>query len=121
MRWISPVASNWERVADEQVAHLRHEAPLQDPHAAAMADELTVTAGAPFADRLAAVPALPRRAGLARVEHPEAGPLRLSYETLALPDDGHRVVVHLPADDATAAALDRLNGRRPGVLRAVRD
>ncbi|WP_435835442.1 hypothetical protein [Streptomyces avermitilis] len=67
------------------------------------------------------VPALPRRAGLACVEHPEAGPLHLSYETLALPDDGHRMVVHLPADDATAAALDRLNGRRPGVLRAVRD
>ena len=53
------------------------------------------------------------------VAHPEAGPLRLAYETLALPDEGHRMVVHLPADDATAAALGRLNGCRPGALRAV--
>jgi hypothetical protein len=29
------------------------------------------------------------------------------------------MVVHLPADDATAAALDHLDGRRPGALRAV--
>lgn len=111
--------SNWDQVADVQVAHLRHEASLQDPHVAAVADELTVTAGAPFADRLAAVPAMPRRAGTDLVAHPEAGPLRLSYETLALPDDGHRMVVHLPADEATAAALDRLNGRQPGALRSV--
>lgn len=111
--------SDWDRLADEQVAYLRHEAPLHDPHVTTMADELTVTAGALFADRLAAVPALPRRAGTDLVIHPEAGPLRLAYETLALPDDGHRMVVHLPADDATATALDRLSGRRPGALRAV--
>ncbi|MFF2505544.1 helix-turn-helix domain-containing protein [Streptomyces sp. NPDC058067] len=110
----------WERVADEQIAHLRHEAPLQDPHVTALADELTVTAGACFADRLAAVPTPPRRTGVDLVAHPEAGTLRLAYETLFLPDaDGRRLVVHLPADDATAAALDRLNGRRPGALRAV--
>lgn len=111
--------TEWDRVADEQVAHLRHDVSLHDPHVAAMADELTVTAGALFADRLAAVPAMPRRAGTDLVAHPEAGPLRLSYETLALPDDGHRMVVHLPADEATASALDRLNGRQPGALRAV--
>jgi hypothetical protein len=29
------------------------------------------------------------------------------------------VMVHLPADEATATALDRLNGRKPGALRAV--
>ena len=111
--------TDWGRVADEQVAHLRHEASLHDPHVAAVADELTVTAGAVFADRLAGVPVMPRRAGTELVVHPEAGPLRLAYETLALPDDGHRLVVHLPADDATASALDRLNGRQPGALRAV--
>ncbi|MFJ2825991.1 helix-turn-helix transcriptional regulator [Streptomyces sp. NPDC087263] len=111
--------ADWDRVADEQVAHLRNEASLQDPYVAAMADELTVTAGASFADRLAAVPAMPRRAGTDLVTHPEAGPLLLAYETLALPDDGLRMVVHLPADDATATALDRLNGRQPGALRVV--
>ena len=50
---------------------------------------------------------------------PEAGRLRLSYETLALPDDGQRLMVHLPADEATATALDHLNGLKPGALRAV--
>ncbi|MFC9223868.1 hypothetical protein ACFT8W_24590 [Streptomyces hygroscopicus] len=34
-------------------------------------------------------------------------------------DDDHRLVVHIPADDASAAALDRLTGRRSGALRAV--
>ncbi|MFE1026230.1 hypothetical protein ACFW5I_16975 [Streptomyces sp. NPDC058818] len=87
---------------------------------AELADELTVTAGAAFADRFADLAVVPRRVGTQHVEHPEAGPLRLSYETLALPEEGQRIVVHLPADDATAAALDRLDGRRPGALRAVR-
>ncbi|WP_438829324.1 hypothetical protein [Streptomyces luomodiensis] len=34
-------------------------------------------------------------------------------------DDDQRLVVHIPADDASAAALDRLTGRRSGALRAV--
>ncbi|MFJ9247658.1 helix-turn-helix domain-containing protein [Streptomyces sp. NPDC101776] len=113
------VFPGWDRLADEQVAHLRNEAPPHDPHVAALAQELTRTAGAPFSDRFAAIPAMPSRFGTQLVEHPEAGRLRLSYETLALPDEGQRLVVHLPADQATATALDRLNGRRPGALRAV--
>ncbi|MEV5428726.1 helix-turn-helix domain-containing protein [Streptomyces sp. NPDC052701] len=110
---------DWDRVADDLVAQLRHEVPLRDPYVAELADELTVTAGAEFTDRFADLAVAPRRVGSQRIEHPEAGPLRLLHETLALPEDGQRVVVHLPADDATATALDRLNGRRPGALRAV--
>ncbi|MFE6283897.1 helix-turn-helix domain-containing protein [Streptomyces sp. NPDC057877] len=113
------VYPGWERLADEQIAQLRQEAPLQDPHVTALADELTVTAGAVFAERLAAVPTMPAQAGTDLVEHPEAGRLRLAFETLALPDEGLRLLVHLPADEATATALDRLNGRTPGALRAV--
>jgi transcriptional regulator with XRE-family HTH domain len=110
---------DWEREADNLVAQLRHDVPLRDPYAAELAEELTVTAGAEFADRFADLATAPRRVGSQRVEHPEVGPLRLLHETLALPDDGQRVVIHLPADEATAAALDRLTGRRPGALRAV--
>ena len=44
--------------------------------------------------------------------------LRLAYETLDLADD-QRMIVYLPADHATSAALDRLTGRQPGALRAV--
>jgi transcriptional regulator with XRE-family HTH domain len=109
----------WDRVADQLVAELRHEAPLRDPYVAELAEELTVTAGAEFADRFADLSVTPRRSGSRRVDHPEAGPLDLLHETLALPDDGQRVLVHLPADEATAAALDRLTGLRPGGLRAV--
>jgi len=112
------VYPGWDRQADEQVAQLRDETSLNDPHVAALAEELAA-AGAPFRNRLAAVPVTPVRFGTDLVDHPEAGRLRLSYETLALRDEGQRVVVHIPADEATATALDRLNGRRPGALRAV--
>ena len=111
------VYPGWDRQADEQVAQLRDETSLNDPHVAALAEELA--AGAPFRNRLAAVPVTPVRFGTDLVDHPEAGRLRLSYETLALRHEGQRVVVHIPADEATATALDRLNGRRPGALRAV--
>ena len=110
----------WDRVADDLVARLRHNAPLRDPYVAELADELTVTAGAEFTDRFADLALTPRRVGTQHVRHPEAGPLNLLHETLALPEDGQWIVVHLPADDATAAALDLLDGRRPGALRAVR-
>jgi hypothetical protein len=44
----------------------------------------------------------------------------LAHESLELTDTGgQRFVVFLPADDATSAALDSLNGRQPGALRAV--
>ncbi|MBD0844551.1 MULTISPECIES: helix-turn-helix domain-containing protein [unclassified Streptomyces] len=110
---------DWERVADDLVARLRHDVPLRDPYVAELAEELTVTAGAEFTGRYVDLAVTPRQVGSQQVEHPQAGPLRLLHETLALPDDGQRVIVHLPADEATAAALDSLSGRRPGALRAV--
>ncbi|WP_158891770.1 helix-turn-helix domain-containing protein [Amycolatopsis anabasis] len=110
----------WDRVADEQVAHLKAESVLPDAHITQLADELTVIAGAAFADRWRAPNLLPRRTGVERWAHPAAGALRLSYETLELPEaDAQRMLIYLPADDATSAALDRLAGRHPGALRAV--
>ncbi|RST11663.1 helix-turn-helix domain-containing protein [Streptomyces sp. WAC05374] len=111
---------DWDRVADEQVAALKQGPFRVDPHVAALADELTVTAGAEFTGRVERLPGLPAATGITRFAHPEAGALRLAYETLELPaDDDQRLIVHLPADDATASALDGLTGRRPGALRAV--
>ncbi|WP_413105380.1 helix-turn-helix domain-containing protein [Streptomyces sp. Inha503] len=111
---------DWDRVADDQVAALKQGPFRADPHVAAVADELTVTAGPDFAERVTTVPGLPRANGVLRLVHPEEGELRLAYETLELPaDDDQRLVVHIPADDASAAALDRLTGRRSGALRAV--
>ncbi|QES40975.1 transcriptional regulator [Streptomyces venezuelae] len=110
----------WDRLADDLVGHLRTDSMLDDSHVRGFIDELTVDAGAPFADRITGAPVLPRRSGVQRMIHPDAGPLRLEYETLTLPDaDPQRLIVYVPADAATAAALDRLNGRRPGGLHVV--
>ncbi|MFI1357779.1 helix-turn-helix domain-containing protein [Streptomyces sp. NPDC020898] len=111
---------DWNRVADEQVAWLKAGPGCSDVHVAALVDELTVSSGAEFAGRLEALPGLPKASDVTRMAHPEVGELRLAYETLELPaDDDQRIVVHLPADSATTAALDRLAGRHPGSLRAV--
>ncbi|MFK4222750.1 helix-turn-helix domain-containing protein [Streptomyces sp. NPDC019890] len=111
---------DWDRIADEQVAAVKQGPFRADPHIAVLADELTVIAGSAFAGRVERIPGLPEPRGIERLVHPEAGELRLAYETLELPvDDGQRLMVRLPADDATSAALDRLVGRRPGRLRAL--
>jgi transcriptional regulator with XRE-family HTH domain len=111
---------DWDRVADEHVARLKAEFRRNDPHIAELANELAVLAGAPFTDRLNAPPVPPKRAGVERLAHPEAGQLRLAYEILELPDpDEQRLIVHLPADDPTSAALDQLAARQPGTLRVV--
>lgn len=114
------VYPDWERIADAQVAALQLEYSRDDPHTAEFLDELTITAGTPFSERLASVTTLPSRIGTERLIHPEAGELRLATETLQLSyADDQRLLVHLPADEATARALDRLGGLRPGALRAV--
>ncbi|WP_063048706.1 helix-turn-helix transcriptional regulator [Nocardia arthritidis] len=111
---------DWEHIADATVATLKQGPFRADPHIAALADELTVTVGPAFADRVETVPSLAAATGITRLAHPGAGSLRLAYESLELSaDDDQRVIVYLPADDATAAALDALNGRRPGGLHAV--
>jgi transcriptional regulator with XRE-family HTH domain len=109
---------DWDAVADQQVAALKQGPYHVHPAAAPLLAELTVTAGAAFAGRLETVPGLPRASGVLRLAHPAAGELRLAYETLDLPaDDDQRLLAYLPADDATAAALDRLAA--PGGLRVV--
>lgn len=107
---------DWEHVADEQVAAIKRGPFRVDPHVAAFADELTVSAGDEFTRRAATVPGLPKPAGVLRVLHPRAGSLRLSQETFDLPDDDQRLVVYLPADQATAGALARLASRRLGLV-----
>lgn len=111
---------DWDSVADDHVAALKVESYRADPYVANLVEQLSAAVGAPFTARLASSTVLPRRTGVERLVHPEVGELRLAYESLTLPDaDDQRLVVHLPADDATGAALDRLTGPRPGRLRAV--
>jgi transcriptional regulator with XRE-family HTH domain len=111
---------DWAAVADERTAALRTAAALGDPHAALLAEELTVIAGARFRDRFDGSAALPARTGVERWAHPEVGELRLAYESLELPDpDELRLVVYLASDEATAAALDRLTDHHPAAPSTV--
>lgn len=111
---------DWGRIADQQVALLKIESARADLLVAGLTDELAITAGAPFTDRMRAPHGLPRRTGVERWGHPEVGELRLAFETLELPDvEEQRLLVYLPADDAASAALDQLTGRRSGALRVV--
>lgn len=110
----------WDQVADDMVAHLKFSAGRSDPYAAALIEELRRTVGEPFTTRMDGPLAYPRGTGVQRLVHPEVGELRLALESLALSEtDDQRLVVYLAADEASAAALDRLAGRRPGALRAV--
>lgn len=111
----------WDRVADERVADLRFRTPGDDPHIAELTTELATTAGSAFRDRMRTPPRRPRHTGVETLVHPEVGELRLTYETLELPDaaDDQRLIVYLPADDASSAALDRLTHGHTGTLRAV--
>jgi transcriptional regulator with XRE-family HTH domain len=109
--------SDWDRMADDRVADLKQGPFRADPALAALADELTVTAGDAFDRRTHSVPGLPRAHGTHRWLHPAAGELRMAYETLTLPaDDGQHLTVHLPADPATE---DAWATRRPKTLRLV--
>jgi len=105
---------NWDHIADELVAHLKFDSHRADPHTRELVAELTILAGAPFTRRWQASPiALPNRTGMNPLHHPEIGDLLLAFESLELPDaDEGQLVVYLPADDATAAALDQLARRQ---------
>ncbi|WP_236570112.1 MmyB family transcriptional regulator [Streptomyces mexicanus] len=114
------VYPDWDTVADQQAAALKQGPGRTDVHVGELMDELTVSCGEPFAGRLRTLPGLPRANGVVRMVHPHVGEVRLAYEARELPaDDDQHLVVHLPADDASAAALDRLTGRRSGAVRAV--
>lgn len=113
------VFRDWDEVADELVANLTFDAQPEDAHLAALAGELGVLGGDAFTSRYSAPPRAPRRHGIERLVHHEVGELRLSFEVLALPDDDQRMVIYLPADDASSLALDEIAGRKPGGLRVV--
>lgn len=104
---------DWDRVADERAYDLwlGPSAVRSERFRAELADE----AGEPFTRRVDrhAMPA----PGPLRWRHPDAE-LRLEREVLELgPEDAQQLVVHLPADDATADALSRIG--RASHLRLV--
>ncbi|MFE3106495.1 helix-turn-helix domain-containing protein [Kitasatospora indigofera] len=107
--------ADWDDVADEQAFDLWLGPSVENTEW--LTAELAPTAGPEFARRLNRhlVPAR----GVLRIDHPSGHTLRLLRETLELTADAQQLVVLLPADDATAQALDQLRRRTPGRLRAI--
>ncbi|MFF6908890.1 helix-turn-helix domain-containing protein [Streptomyces sp. NPDC012389] len=107
--------ADWEEVADERAFEL-----WCGPSVAGFewfTAELAPAAGPDFTHRLNRH-VVPRRGPL-RLHHPSGCALELARETLELPEDAQQLVVFLPADEATAQAVEGLAGRSSGRLRAV--
>ncbi|GHF30150.1 transcriptional regulator [Kitasatospora xanthocidica] len=107
--------ADWDDIADEQAFDL-----WIGPTAEAsewLSTDLAPLAGPEFTRRLGNH-LVPRRGPL-RLHHPAGPELRLHRETLELPDDSQQLLVLLPADDETAAHLDRLLTPAPPRLRAI--
>ncbi|MGJ5759242.1 helix-turn-helix transcriptional regulator [Streptomyces galbus] len=107
--------ADWDAVADERAFDLWLGPSVEN--AEWFAAELAPVAGPEFTRRRGHH-RVPARGDL-RLRHPSGPTLRLRRETLEIPSDAQQLVVHLPADDATARALDTLGPRQPGRLRAI--
>jgi transcriptional regulator with XRE-family HTH domain len=102
---------DWERVANDLVAHLRSEAG-RHPYDRGLSDlvgELS-TRSAEFRTRWAAHNVRFHRTGTKRLHHPVVGELSLSYESMELPaDSGLTMTVYTAeAGSASQEALDIL-------------
>lgn len=110
------VFPDWDQVADERAFDLWLGPSAE--RSAQFKAELAPLAGDDFTRRLNQH-ALPPR-GTLRWTHPAAGELRLDREVMELPPtDAQQMVVLLPADDATADALNKLRATRGASLRVV--
>lgn len=113
-----------DRVADGEVARLRlleihHD---QDDAYRQLLQELMDDPA--FAQRWDERPEPAQSRGRLGLRHPELGELSFDYEVMALATDGQQLVCWLPADAATAAALDRMTVGvpvSPAQLRVVGD
>jgi len=100
---------DWDAVADRVVADLQRESAPSDPALGELVDALTVLAGADFTQRWARPLADRGRDPVLRVAHPTAGDLRVEPQVLAPRGGDHlRIELLLPADAASARALDDL-------------
>ncbi|MFF9329431.1 helix-turn-helix domain-containing protein [Streptomyces sp. NPDC014776] len=109
------VFADWDAVADEQAFDLWLGPAVE--HSEWLSAELAPAGGPEFTRRLNRH-VVPRRGDL-RLNHPSGHALRLRRETLDLTADAQQIVVFLPADEATAAAVEQLRHTGQGRLRAI--
>jgi transcriptional regulator with XRE-family HTH domain len=109
----------WDRAADEMAALLRSWNRPDDTYYSSFVTSMAPALPTRIDAALRAGPVVAPRPGPWRLVHPVVGELILDLETLEVARADQQLLVYLPADDATAAALDRLVDRRPGTLHAV--
>jgi transcriptional regulator with XRE-family HTH domain len=107
--------TDWDEIADEQVFDVWL-APSHD-NSEWLTAELSPIAGPDFTSRLNRH-VVPRR-GVLRLNHPSGHELNLLRETFELSADAQQLVVHLPADERTAEAVDHLHRRFHGRFRSI--
>jgi transcriptional regulator with XRE-family HTH domain len=108
------VYGSWGDTADAQVARLRsaHRRLEDDPVVTGLLAELLLVPA--FIERWDAHPVATEERGPKVLHHPEAGELRIAYEALGLAAHDQQLIAWLPADEATATALDQiLSGEHP--------
>jgi transcriptional regulator with XRE-family HTH domain len=101
-----PLWADPDRVTRDAVAFLRSALASRpgDPGLLSLLGELS-SASREFARWWAVHDVKERCRGRKDLVHPIGGRIRLTHEMLSLPDDDQRVVVYLPSDEASAAAL----------------
>jgi transcriptional regulator with XRE-family HTH domain len=102
---------DWERVAQSTVAALRALVgpDVDDPRLNELVGELSVRSER-FRQLWARHDVRPKRSGTARIQHPQVGPLELSYEKLPLPDADRQTlcIYHAAPGSRSAQALTLL-------------
>ena len=107
--FLSPVARqvlpDWVLVADVAAGMLRSAQPHwgSDPSFDSLLEELRAVPE--FVQRWDSQAVADLRPGFERLNHPSAGALHMASEILGVQDADQRVVVWLPADEATQAAM----------------
>jgi hypothetical protein len=99
---------DWEGITESAVAALRALVgpDVDDPRLNELVGELSVRSER-FRRLWARHDARPKRSGSARLEHPQVGPLELSYEKLPIPDTDRQTlsVYHAEPGSPSAQAL----------------
>jgi hypothetical protein len=100
--------ADWEMVTEVTAAGLRALVgpDVDDPRLNELVGELSVRSER-FRQLWARHDARPKRSGTTRIDHPEVGPLELSFEKLAIPDTDRQTIVvyHAAPGSPSAQAL----------------
>jgi hypothetical protein len=107
--------ADWSDVADEQAFDLWHAPSLENSEW--LRADLAIVAGPDFTRRLNSH-VVPSRGAL-RLNHPAEPRVTLTRETLDVATDEQQLIVFLPAEDETTAAVERLKGEPHARLRSI--